>query len=108
MSSDNIFLTFVYFMISVLGFLCFYLISRHLSGDNFKEKWFWLCFAGVLLWGAVQYNVASHGSILFFSSPLEFLVSNYWIRWIAFISAILQATCIPSKTMHKPSAGGST
>lgn len=57
--------------------------------------------------GAVQYNVARHGSILFFSSPLEFLVSNYWIRWIAFISAILQAICIPSKTMHKPNAGGS-
>lgn len=107
MSSDNIFLTLFYFIVSVLVFLCSYSISRRLSGEGFKEKWFWLCLAGVLLWGTVQYNVARHGSILFFSSPLEFLVSNYWIRWIAFISAVLQAICIPSKTMHKPNAGGS-
>ncbi|MCF5063809.1 hypothetical protein GIW73_12755 [Pseudomonas syringae] len=101
MDADQFFLTVIYFVMSLSVFLVCRLISRKLSGDNFSDKWFWVCLVGVLLWGEAQFSVARYGSILLFSSPLEFLVNNDWVRWVAFISALLQATCIPKKTLRK-------
>ncbi|WP_065877077.1 MULTISPECIES: hypothetical protein [unclassified Pseudomonas] len=101
MGADQVFLTVIYFVMSLSVFLVCRSISRHLSGDNFSDKWFWVCLVGVLFWGAAQFSVARYGSILLFSSSLEFLVNNEWVRWIAFISALLQATCIPKKSIRK-------
>lgn len=102
MGADQILVTAIYFFISLLGFLFWRSISKHYSGDNFTVKWFWICLLGVLLWAAAQSSVAHHGSLLFFSPPLEFLEHNDWVRWIAFISWLLQGVCIPSKTMRNP------
>ncbi|WP_223496976.1 hypothetical protein [Pseudomonas sp. A-RE-26] len=101
MDADQVFLTVIYFVMSLSVFLVCRLVSRKLSGDNFSDKWFWVCLVGVLFWGAAQFSVARYGSILLFSSSLEFLVNNEWVRWIAFISALLQATCIPKKSIRK-------
>jgi hypothetical protein len=97
MAADKICVTIIYFIISLLGLLAWRFISKHLSGDNFSVSGFWACYVGVVIWGAAQWGVFSKGSILFFSPPLDFLVHNEWVRWIAFISTLLQTRCIPSK-----------
>jgi hypothetical protein len=54
-------------------------------------------FAGLMLCGTIQLNVAYYGYILFFHSSKDIIENNYLIRWIAFLSAILQTFCTPSK-----------
>ena len=90
-------LTVLYLAVSLVVFLAFYLVSKELSGAGFKLGRFWLFFIVAMLWGAVQLNVARHGYILLFLPSRDVFESNYLIRWIAFISAIAQATCVPSK-----------
>jgi hypothetical protein len=54
-----------------------------------------------MVWGMVQLNVARYGYVLFFPSTQGFLIDNYWVRWVAFVSALLQTACIPSKAPSK-------
>ncbi|MGE8177639.1 hypothetical protein [Pseudomonas fluorescens] len=97
MESNTSLTTTLYLFFSLIGFLAFRAISKNFSGANFKPKWFWICFALSMLWGVAQLNVARYGYVLFFPFSKDLLVSNYLVRWIAFISAIFQTVCIPSK-----------
>lgn len=101
MDGDQLFVTVIYFVVSMLGFLFWRAVIRYFSSECFRAIWFLMSLAGVLLWGAMQYGVSKNGSILFFTQPLDFLVQNYWVRWIAFISVLLQAASIPSKKPYK-------
>lgn len=90
-------ITALYFLASLVAFLAFYTTSKNISGVNFRSGWFWFFFAWAMLWGMVQLNVARHGYILFAPSSKDIIENNYLVRWIAFISAIFQTACIPSK-----------
>ena len=101
MGGDQLFVTVIYLAISVLGFLFWRSVIRYFSRAHFRAIWFLMSLAGVLLWGTLQYGVSKSGSIVFFTQPLDFLVSNDWVRWIAFISVLLQMAYIPSKQPYK-------
>lgn len=88
MEDNTSLITVFYLVSSLVAFLVFYFASKKISGINFKAKWFWTYFSLSVLWGMAQLNVARNGYILFFPSSSEFLVTNYLIRWVAFISAI--------------------
>lgn len=98
---EKLLVTVIYLVISVLGFSFWRALIRYFSSEHFKAIWFLMSLAGLLLWGTLQYGVSKNGSILFFTQPVDFLVHNYWVRWIAFVSVLLQAAYIPSKTPYR-------
>lgn len=87
--------TTLYLLISLTAFFAFYLISRRISGPRLSDGGFWLFLAISLFWGANQMSISRYGYFLFYLPPTDFFEKNYIIRWIAFISALLQALCIP-------------
>lgn len=97
MMIDQPLTTTLYLFSSLVVFWFFYSTSKKISGPNLKPEIFWFFFAGLMLCGAIQLNVAYYGYILFFHSSKDFIENNYLIRWIAFLSAILQTFCTPSK-----------
>lgn len=97
MMSNTLLVTVLYFLVSLFIFLLFYSASRAASGVGFTVGRFWFCFAGVMLWGIVQLSVAYDGYTLLYLPSKDIFQNNYLVRWIAFISAILQTICIPDK-----------
>ena len=89
--------TVLYIFTSGVVFLVFLATSRAISGGKFKVSVFWLFFVLAMLWGMVQLNVARHGYIYFFPSSECIVEDNYVVRWVAFVSAVLQVICIPSR-----------
>jgi hypothetical protein len=87
----------LYLIASLAAFLAFYSISRKISGPSLNHGRFWLFFAILILWGANQLGVARYGYIFLYPSSKDFFGSDYIIRWVAFISALLQTLCLPSK-----------
>jgi hypothetical protein len=90
----------LYLFGSVAVFLAFNRASKRFSGPQLKPIVFWCFFALSMFWGMVQFNVARHGYILFIPSSAEITSTNYLVRWVAFISAVLQTVCIPSKEIQ--------
>ena len=98
--NNALLVSMLYLFASVVVFLVFFATSRAISGRRFKVAGFWLFFVLAMLWGMVQLNVARQGYIYFFPSSKVIIEGNHIVRWVAFISAVLQAVCIP--TREKP------
>jgi hypothetical protein len=96
-TSDQGLTTTLYLLASLTIFWLYYSTAKKISGPNLKPGIFWFFFALIILGGAIQLNVARHGYILFIPSSKDTIENNYLIRWIAFVSAILQTLCTPSK-----------
>lgn len=95
--SNALLLAVLYFLVSLIVFVIFFKISRNISGVNFSAGWFWFFLIWVMLWGMIQLDVARNGYILFIPVSKVIIEDNYLIRWVAFISSILQVFCLPGK-----------
>jgi len=96
-TNNSLFIAALYSFASLSVFLIFYLISKTISGVNLTHGKFLLFFALLVLWGANQLGVARYGYIFLYLPSKDVFGSDCAVRWIAFISAILQVFCLPSK-----------
>lgn len=87
----------LYLLISLIAFLAFHSTSKIISGARLTPGVFLIFLAPLILWGAAQLSVARYGYVLFYLPSRDFLGGDYIIRWIAFISALVQIFCLPSK-----------
>lgn len=97
MINNPLLITLLYLLVSLSAFLVFYSISKRISGSNLTHGKFWAFFALLILWGANQLSVARYGYIFLYLPSKDVFGSDYIIRWIAFIGALLQTFCLPRK-----------
>ena len=97
MTINPLLIAALYSLTSLAAFLAFYSISRRISGDSLTHGRFWFFFTLLILWGANQLSVARYGYIFLYLPSKDVFGSDYIIRWIAFISALLQTFCLPTK-----------
>ncbi|MBP5954953.1 hypothetical protein ICA16_04680 [Pseudomonas anatoliensis] len=101
MTSEPIFITSIYLIVSLAGFLFFFFIPRRFSGVNFTHGRYWLFFALVMPWATNQLSVARYGYLLSFMPAIGFFENDYIVRWVAFITAIAQTFFFPSRKEPK-------
>lgn len=95
MSPDQYLVSFLFLLVTLLGYLVCRGIAQYFSGPGLNIKSFVLCFAIMLIWGASQLQISNSGTPLFFDSPLEYLRENEAVSWVAFLSIFFQGTCLP-------------
>ena len=95
--NDEVLVTALYLVTSVATGSAFLLISRKLSGPSLSALQFWLFFTAAVLWGMVHWGIARNGHILFLAPSQRFFEENYCVRWIAFLSAVFQSACMPTR-----------
>ena len=86
----------VYILFSVLCQLSLYRLSVHFSGIRFDWKWSCVCLILVMFFGSFQLSIAKYGADSWFPALDPFISGNETVRWIALISALLHACCIPT------------
>lgn len=86
-----------YLIVSFVFFLPCYFFSKHVSGVNFKLKWFWVCLILNTAIGSMHFSVVKYGYILYFPSTKNILKGEDLAGFIAIISAIAQTFCFPEK-----------
>lgn len=97
MTNDSSLTIILYSLTSLAAFFLFYSISKKISGENLSYWKFYVFFALLILWGGNQLSVARYGYMLFHLPSEDFFEINDAVRWVAFISAISQVLCIPTK-----------
>lgn len=87
----------LYLLVSIAGFWCLRTISIRISGRNLTVGRFWVFFALLMLWVINQMSVAHNGYLFLYRPSKEIFENDYIIRWVAFVSAIVQAFFLPGR-----------
>lgn len=97
MGNSTLLVSIIYFIVSFAIFLPCYILGRHVSGVNFRLKWFWACLVLNIFIGSIHYGVVELGYVLYLPSTKDTLEGEDLARFIALISAIAQTFCFPKK-----------
>lgn len=92
----------LYALVSLAVCLAFYLTSRSISGVRRTPRRFWCFFVLLVLWGAGQLSVARYGCSVLQPPSKGLAERDCMIRWVAFVSAVLQMFCLPSSANPEP------
>lgn len=97
MGDSTLLVSIIYFIVSLAVFLSCYFLGKHISGANFRLKWFWPCLALNIFIVSVHFDVAKFGYVLYFPYTKDILKGEDLARFIAIISVIAQGFCLPDK-----------
>lgn len=97
MMSESLVTVVLYSLVSLAAFFFFYSISKKISGPDLTGWKFYGFFVFLILWGGNQLSVARYGYMLLPLPSKDFFGNGEIVRWVAFISALFQVLCIPTK-----------